>query len=115
MTQPNNKNWREEIEKIVAVHYGAGVMIATMEGRCTDGVIDLRDKMTKELQDFIASERKLAQEEERESLKNNIVKIINQTEVFYGNPKQEKMMYYDDVLKILDVLGINLTTNEETK
>lgn len=42
----------KKIEEIVAVHFGAALMIAIEENYVTDYVISLRDKCIKELQEL---------------------------------------------------------------
>jgi len=38
-----------------------------------------------------------------ERIRKDVVNHFNNTEVFYGNPRTEKMIYYDDALELISL------------
>ncbi len=65
------------------------------------------EKIKELVKEEMKSIREEAKRDEQERINKAIVNHFNNTEAFYGNPRKEKMIYYDDALEIINLISDN--------
>lgn len=85
---------------------------ALLEG-CLSGTLFKRTgvqyhPMVAFIKKIIAQDR----ENQKKTIRDSVVQKFNGIEAYYGNPRTEKMIYYDDALEILDLPSLSLTQEE---
>lgn len=103
-SEVSTEDWEKRFDKDFAVYYPGDTGFGGNDPQ--EPLNEIMGTAT-ELKDFIRKIREEAKRDEQERINKAIVNHFNNTEVFYGNPRKEKMIYYDDALEIINLISDN--------